>query len=336
MDASGRAARRGRVVKILSIDGGGLRGLIPARFIAEIERRCGRPAWQIFDVIAGTSTGALVTAFLTHPQTLSGQDVVDYYDGPESARFFQRGLAYKLISLDGLLRPKYPASTHIDALKSALGTTAELKDARTEIAIPMFDLRSRAPRTYTFTRAAARSDPDSNYPLWEVVRAASTASGYYPGWTLRSTSGARVHHPVDGGIYVNNPIVEALSHAIELVGGSTAVSESDVDFVAVSLGTGYYGEPIHTLHEARWGFLGWAPRLLDLMFEGQANAAHRHVASILPQTGLFRHYLRMQAILPRPHKLDDTSLAAREDLKRAADAAIERYDAALDTVCREL
>ena len=48
------------LIKVLTIDGGGIRGLIPALFVAEIERRCGKAAHQLFDVIAGTSTGGLV------------------------------------------------------------------------------------------------------------------------------------------------------------------------------------------------------------------------------------------------------------------------------------
>ena len=56
------------LIKVLTVDGGGIRGLIPALFVAEIERRCGKPVQQLCDVIAGTSTGALVTATLTLPE----------------------------------------------------------------------------------------------------------------------------------------------------------------------------------------------------------------------------------------------------------------------------
>ena len=325
-----------RLIRVLSIDGGGIRGIIPAIFVAEIERRCGKPAWQLFDVIAGTSTGALVTGFLTRPDPYSGDGVVDYYSGPRADHFFRRSLLYRLRSLDGFLRPKYPASTHVGALREALGDTAELKDLLTDVAIPMFDLKSRAPRTFVFTREAARRDPERNFPLWKVVRAASTASGSYPGWLMASASGKIAHHPVDGGIYVNNPAIEGLSHAVEMNGGVDAVAAGEIDVLMVSLGTGYHDEPLDTRHERHWGFLGWAPHLMDLMFEGQAEAAHCHAREMLPASGLFRHYLRLQAVLPAPYKLDDIAPEVRRELVAAAERTVAEQSADIDRICGEL
>jgi len=54
-------------VRILSIDGGGIRGIIPAMILAELERRAGRPACRLFDFIAGTSTGGIIALAVTKP-----------------------------------------------------------------------------------------------------------------------------------------------------------------------------------------------------------------------------------------------------------------------------
>jgi len=331
-----------QLIRILTIDGGGIRGLIPAIFLAEIEKRCGRPAHELFDVITGTSTGALVTAMVTlpEPDTFSAEALVDYYLSTRPNKFFTRSLAYKVRSGNGMLRPKYPASSHIAALQDALGTQAELKDARAEIVIPIYDLRSHAPRTFMFTRASARQDPNLNYPTWEAVRAASTASGYFPGWTMKNAQGVDAHHPVDGGIFINNPSVAGFAHAVDMVeeraAGSSMVTVDDHEFLMVSLGTGVYDEPIHDRHEKNWGFAGWAPHLLDTMFEGQSDEADRQARAILTSPGAFRHYLRLQARLDGPYSLDDIDPGVRVSLKRSAETALRESDAEIDLVCREL
>ena len=329
------------LVKILTIDGGGIRGLIPALFLAEIERRCGRPAHELFDVITGTSTGALVTAMVTLPEpaTYSGEALVDYYLSDRPNKFFTRSLAYKLRSGNGMLRPKYPASSHIAALQDALGTEARLGSARAEIVIPIYDLRSTAPRTFMFTRDRAQRDPASDYPVWEVVRAASTASGYFPGWTMQNAQGVDAHHPVDGGIFINNPSIAGFAHAVDMVeerSAKSAVTVDDHEFLMVSLGTGFYNEPIHDAHEKHWGFAGWAPHLMDTMFEGQSDEADRQARAILTSPGAFRHYLRLQAQLDAPYKLDDIAAEIRTSLKRSAETAIEANGAAIDVICQEL
>jgi patatin-like phospholipase/acyl hydrolase len=56
-----------QLIKILSIDGGGIRGIIPAMVLAKIERQTGRPACELFDLIAGTSTGGIITLGVTAP-----------------------------------------------------------------------------------------------------------------------------------------------------------------------------------------------------------------------------------------------------------------------------
>jgi hypothetical protein len=326
------------LIKVLTVDGGGIRGLIPALFVAEIERRCGKPVHELFDVIAGTSTGALVTAMLTlpEPHTYSGEELVEYYLSTRPNAFFERSWLYKVRSVNGFWRPKYPAQAHIKALTDALGTEARLKDSLCEIAIPVYDLRGSAPRTFTFTRHDAANDINKDYPIWEVVRAASTASGYFPGWNLRNAAGVKAHAPVDGGIYVNNPVIEGFSHAVDLQGGAEVVAEEDIEFMVVSLGTGFYNEPIHRNHEKHWGFLGWGPHLLDVMFEGQSDAADKQAQAIPNVPGPFKHYLRLQAKIGAPYQLDDIAPEIRQDLRESAERTIEERDADIDKICRQL
>jgi patatin-like phospholipase/acyl hydrolase len=85
-------------MKVLTIDGGGIRGLIPARVLEEIERRCGRPAGELFDLVAGTSTGAIIACALTKPQPLPAERIARIYldEGPE---IFSRSLIKRITSV---------------------------------------------------------------------------------------------------------------------------------------------------------------------------------------------------------------------------------------------
>src|SRR5918996_2655195 len=107
-------------MRILSIDGGGIRGLIPALVLAELERRCGRPAGELFDLVAGTSTGAIIACALTRPDPLPAARIARIYleEGPE---IFSRSLLKRITSADGYLDERYDSDGLLESLRRHLG-----------------------------------------------------------------------------------------------------------------------------------------------------------------------------------------------------------------------
>jgi patatin-like phospholipase/acyl hydrolase len=87
-------------MRVLAIDGGGIRGLIPAMVLAEIERRTGRPAGGLFDLIAGTSTGGILAAALARPDPIPAAQLVELYE-QEGPKIFHRSLLKRIESIDG-------------------------------------------------------------------------------------------------------------------------------------------------------------------------------------------------------------------------------------------
>src|SRR5680860_1310623 len=102
-------------MRVLSIDGGGIRGLIPALVLAEVERRSGRRVWELFDLIAGTSTGGILACALCAPNPLPAEQLVGLYED-EGPAIFDRSVRQRIRSGEGLLDEKYGA----DALERAL------------------------------------------------------------------------------------------------------------------------------------------------------------------------------------------------------------------------
>src|SRR3954447_6363322 len=103
-------------MRVLAIDGGGIRGIIPALVLADLEERTGRPIASLFDLIAGTSTGGILACALTVPDANPAARVVDLYRrrGPD---IFRRSLWQRLSSADGLLDEKHDARALVEALR---------------------------------------------------------------------------------------------------------------------------------------------------------------------------------------------------------------------------
>src|SRR5712692_7803866 len=102
-----------RPLRVLALDGGGIRGVIPATVLAEIERRCGKRVGEVFDLIAGTSTGGILALGLTTPDPADpgrpryrAEDLVALY-AEKGPVIFGRSLLHRLITVFGLFGSKY-------------------------------------------------------------------------------------------------------------------------------------------------------------------------------------------------------------------------------------
>src|SRR5215210_4815135 len=100
--------------KVLSIDGGGIRGIIPAMVLAEIEARTGKRSAEMFDLVAGTSTGGILALGLTKPgqdgkPEYSAKKLIDLYE-TEGRKIFSIPVWHRVHSVGGLAEEKYPAT----------------------------------------------------------------------------------------------------------------------------------------------------------------------------------------------------------------------------------
>ncbi len=143
-----------RPVKILAIDGGGIRGIIPATLLAHIESITGRPAAALFDLIAGTSTGGILALGLTIPKTAgaplhTAQNFVEMYER-EGPKIFSRSVWRRIIACNNLTEEKYCAAG-IDAVLADYFGDSRLADATTDVLVPAmrssiaFHFSSKAP-----------------------------------------------------------------------------------------------------------------------------------------------------------------------------------------------
>lgn len=235
---------------ILSISGGGIRGLIPAIILAEMEKQIGRPLSACCDLIAGTSTGGIIACLLTTPDSFdlpkyTAQNIVEIYK-KFGKKVFCKNTFRSLRTLDGLLGTKYGCQP-IEALFKEYFGPAKLSQTKASILIPTYQISDR-PYPHFFKTHAARSprQPIDDPYLWECARATSAANGYFPPYKFDDR-----HTFLDGGIFANNPAMCAYCEAKNMY-------DPLEQLVIISIGTGedligYSYEKI-----ADWGILEWA------------------------------------------------------------------------------
>ena len=290
-------------MKVLALDGGGIRGLIPALVLAEIERRTGRAVHQLVDLVAGTSTGAILACALTRPDPLPAARIAELYveEGP---RIFDRSLLKRITSGGGYLDERYDDDGLRAVLEHWLGTS-RLADADPALLITVYDLERR--RAVLLRR-------DDDLSMVEAAHASSAAPTYFE--PVRA-GGATL---VDGGVFAINPA--ALAYAE--VGGKLDV--------LLSLGTGAMTRPLPFDKVSRWGRLEWAQPIIDVVFDGSADAVDLQLSALLEDG-----YVRLQTPLDEASDdLDDASEDNLAALTREAERLIAARDADIDRVCERL
>jgi patatin-like phospholipase/acyl hydrolase len=269
------------MTRILSIDGGGIRGLLPGAVLAAIEKTTGKATADLFDVIAGTSTGGILACGLTAPDEhgrprFAASALVDMYVN-EGARIFPHHMFERLGDLfDG----KYPVTGIEDVLHRYVGET-RLSEAVTELLVTAYDVERRRPKF--FRSRDAKRDPAADHPLWMVARATSAAPTYFEPFKLPGAVPGEYEALVDGGVYANNP---AMCAYVDGSCGAGRAREDDV--LLVSLGTGSQNRPILYDKIRSWGRLQWAAPLLDVVFDGVSSTTDFHLEQILPEDDYFR------------------------------------------------
>ena len=216
---------QGRPFRILSIDGGGIRGVFPAAFLAELEKRFlgATSIANHFDMIAGTSTGGIIALALAHG--LSTQEALNIYVERGDKIFPPAaGLGKLSRMLRWVFKPKHDQSALKDELLRIFGDKV-LDDAMTRLVIPSFEGRHGEPFLYK-TPHHPDYQKDRHKKFAHVALHTTAAPSYYPGVDDDG------YITIDGGIWANNPVMNALVDALACFD----VAREDVRIL--SLGTG--------------------------------------------------------------------------------------------------
>lgn len=309
---------------ILSIDGGGIRGVIPAIVLSEIERLTGQPIAKLFDVVAGTSTGGILALGLSCPNEqgaprFTAAELAEMYRR-DGQTIFPHECLGKILQLFG---PKYPEGGRRKVLEDHFQET-RLSEALTEVIVPSYDIEGRNP--VFFRRASARERPQTHdFAMRDVALATSAAPTYFKPVRLPGGESSGDMVLVDGGVYANNP---GMCGFVD----ESAARGQPAGTLMVSLGTGELTKPLSYARSKRWGLIGWGLHVLDVVFDGVTEAVDYELAQVLGSG-----YHRYQVTLAESEQaMDDAKAANISNLEASARKMVNEREADLQALCQEL
>ena len=317
---------------ILSLDGGGIRGIIPAIVLMEIEERTGKPIHELFDLVAGTSIGGIIALGLLKRDSSGGaqytaEDMLKLHTR-RGDEIFYRPLSKIVSSLWGFTNSKYSHENMEEILDDYFGD-AKLGDALTNVLINSYDIEKREPYFFKSWR-----HKDSDVYMKKAARATSAAPTFFAPTQVKVRSEKNsepndkeifkakdktyIRTLVDGGVFVNNPTVSAYVEAKRIF------PKEKGNFTVVSIGCGELNREFPYEKSKNWGLLGWAnPKqvpLLSCMFDGVSDAVDYQMGRLIGKNSL-----RLQIELKyASDDIDDVSEDNLDDLVREGKRLIRK------------
>jgi len=330
-------------VRILSIDGGGVRGLIPAMLLERLELLTQQPIHRLFDYVVGTSAGGIIALGLTVPDPKDASkaryratDLVDLFE-KDAAKIFP---ANPLKAVRVIGSPRYSPKGLEDVLSRYFGNTL-VADALTNVLVTTYNLEERQGWFMT------NHDYTAALYMREAARATSAAPTYFPPAQLAIPerplkqgagppipSAEKINHIslLDGGVFANNPAAHGLIRIrLDEDRAQTGRTGSERPWLLLSLGTGQLPSSVPSSDPRGWGLLSWANPLVDIMF---SNAG----VDVREVKGLGDYYYRLQplTLTKDTARLDGSDPANVAALKEIASKFVQSQEGLLERIARLL
>lgn len=340
--------------KILSIDGGGIRGIIPCRILQFIESQT-RPVSNVFDLIAGTSTGGIIALGLTKPNAMgrnaySAEQVLQLYTKLGNVIFakrFEKVWWEKILSkisktLDTITQPNFDHAGLETLLKATFDDTP-LSKAITNVLITTYEIQHGKP--FYFQSRLAKKSAEENKLMWEIGRSTSAAPTYFMPSVVNYEGIDQSF--VDGGVFANNPAVLAYGEAKELwkqrgalaFDPQVAPDDNDLPFLMLSIGTGTSPHSISLDEAQAWKTKDWIEPLLSSVFmRSVSESTHFTMQHLLPDyTDKTPRYIRLNPVIPKENaEMSDASPENIKALIKIAEDYIAENKQKLLAICEHL
>jgi len=277
-------------MRILCVDGGGIRGVFPIAILQAIEEEFQTPIGDLFDVIAGTSTGSIIaaSAAIKTPMSKLMESYLNYGE-----KIFVRNAKV------GLFKSVYTDRYLRRLLKRAF-KDMELKDIKKPLLIPAVDITHGKPYVHRSDYGFSRED-ELSVKLWDAVLSSCSAPIYFPPNNVNNQ-----YLSIDGGLWANNPSLVSVTEVLHYF-------KVDIDEIHIlSIGTGQQRIDFTMDENKYWGIRQWlpfqfpsmkvTPKLLDLAMDLSSESVSYHCRLLLGE-----HYFRLNKELSEEIPFDDIS-----------------------------
>ncbi|QDH18427.1 patatin [Wolbachia endosymbiont of Carposina sasakii] len=301
---------------ILSVDGGGIRGIIPAIILAEIEKRARKPIAEIFDLMAGTSTGGIVVAGLCKkdkPQ-YSANDLVEFYQEYGSYIFKSSFLRRSIFSWFNCAQYSHK---NIEFVLDKYFGDDTLQNTLSNVLLTSYDIHNNHPFFFKSWKE------DRNFiKLKDALRATTSAPTYFAPKYLKINHKEMVL--VDGGVFANNPAACAYASGKRLFPND--------DILLLSIGTGRTDRSIEYANSKRFGKIGWIKPLLHVMFASSLDSVNYQLDQVIGDK-----YIRIQSQLKiASPDMDNITSKNIKSLQQEASKMIEDNQKVIEKFCIEV
>lgn len=316
---------------ILAVDGGGIKGIIPALVLEDLEKRLAargitKPFCRLFDLMAGTSTGSIIVLGLAAPgpdgktPAYRASDIRSIYE-TRGREIFPPARFNSIRAISQVWTEKYDHRP-LDAILEHYFGKRTLRDALTNVLVTAFDTEHTRPFLFK-NRPAGDAEPD--FFMKDAARASSAAPTIFELPNVQAVDDPKLAYGlVDGGVFANNPSMCAF---IEARKKYPRVKK----FIILSLGTGraQWGYPYSEVKD--WGYIDWVrpskgTPLFRMIMRGQSECVSYQLSRIREV-----EYIRINGLLGGSNELmDDAGEANIRELKKTAEQFIKDHDGEMD------
>lgn len=344
-------------IRILSIDGGGMRGIIPATILVYLEKQLkeltNNPNARIadfFDLIVGTSTGGILSAFYLTPTSnkdplrpstqYSAQEALSFYL-ENGYQIFNQSKRKNWLGLRHLVNAaKYSPLAIENKLKSTFGDL-KMSQLVKPCLITTYNMVSKAA---FFFNSREDNGKKRDFYLKDVLRSTSAAPTYFPPARIKNLKSEDRMYNIDGGVFANNPSLcayaEARNSEFEKFSNTPPTIE---EMLFLSLGTGGGRFELPSMSRShRWGLINWGKVVPEIMMDGSIDTVNYQMLELFGalRKPLKNQYLRID-VLPKKRKgysndMADASPQNIKNLQNAGKETLSKFKPQLDSFIKTL
>lgn len=345
-------------VRILSLDGGGIRGIIPATIVTYIEEEIQRKTENenariadYFDMMVGTSTGGLLACFyLTPNPEKSDNDTLpsSKYKASEALSFYtEKGVKifnnskyFKWFGLRQLINATQYNPKELEKILHAEFGEDMLHNLLKPCTLTTYNIDKKAA---FFLRSEGHVKNNRTFRVKDAMRSTSAAPTYFPPARIKNLAekindrDLKLMHNIDGGVFANNPTNCAYSEARNMDFPELGINRpAGQDMIILSIGTGGGNFALtNVANSANWGILKWAVSTPNIMMDGSIDSVDYQMAQIYGTMSEDnqRNYLRID--VPQKYRQYDSDMANadRENCEKlvvAGKNTLDYYKSKLD------
>jgi patatin-like phospholipase/acyl hydrolase len=321
------------VINVLSIDGGGIRGVLPGEILVYVEKKLSLlykkdiKLSDHFDYIAGTSTGGILAALYCFPDEngnpkYSAEEASNLYMD-HGTNIFKKEFRW-FFTFNGFIGPRYRPN-NLEKLLENYFKDVRIKESTSNLMLTSIDTTQRD--IYFFKSYKGKELENHNLMFRDAVRSTSAAPTYFRPKHLIIDGVDR--SLIDGGMGVNNPTVSAYIEVNKLFPKAKKVN-------VLSIGTGPLEKSFSYKTAKKWGIINGAPKIFDINLSSMADAVDYQMNKLYENKNMIGSYLRVQPnIFDAKGGMDDASKSNLKLLKEAGEKSLELYKDDIDAFLKK-